>query len=217
MTDFASLLQPDRGEPAHAIHLVDKDSFADWLKRQPRAAPRLARRAPLRRQDRLCQFAILPRRQRRVRSRHRRRQRRRSCRRGASPGSAEALPAGNYRLAEGEPGKAALGWLLAQHRFDRYQASTKEPSAAPRVLLTGEAATIDAIVRLAEATALVRDLVDTPAADLGPAELEAAVRDAGRAASAPKVEVTAGDALAKGYPMIAAVGGGRVAASARRG
>ena len=45
--------------------------------------------------------------------------------------------------------------------------------AGPRVLLTSEAAEIERTVRLAEATALVRDLVDTPAADLGPAELEA--------------------------------------------
>ena len=35
MTDFTSLLRPDRSEPAHCIHLVDKASVADWLKRQP--------------------------------------------------------------------------------------------------------------------------------------------------------------------------------------
>ena len=45
------------------------------------------------------------------------------------------------------------------------------------MLVTGEPARIDQTVRLAEATALVRDLVNTPAADLGPAELEQAVRD----------------------------------------
>ena len=50
-------------------------------------------------------------------------------------------------------------------------------SAGPRVLLTKEAAEIERTVRLAEATADVRDLVDTPAADLGPAELEAAARE----------------------------------------
>ena len=41
-------------------------------------------------------------------------------------------------------------------------------SRGPRILLTKEAAEIERTVRLAEATALVRDLVDTPAADLGP-------------------------------------------------
>jgi leucyl aminopeptidase len=34
MTDFAPLLQPDRGGSAHVIHLVDKNSFEGWLKRQ---------------------------------------------------------------------------------------------------------------------------------------------------------------------------------------
>ncbi|HEU5286358.1 MAG TPA: leucyl aminopeptidase family protein, partial [Sphingomicrobium sp.] len=56
-----------------------------------------------------------------------------------------------------------------------------------------------------EATALVRDLVDTPAGDLGPAELEAAVRDHVAAVGA-EVRVTSGDALAEGYPLVAAVG-----------
>ena len=35
MTDFASLLVADRGQTARPIHLVDKDSFDDWLKRRP--------------------------------------------------------------------------------------------------------------------------------------------------------------------------------------
>ena len=87
----------------------------------------------------------------------------------------ERLPEGTYKLASGEPGKAALGWLLAQHRFDAYRSKKPEPERGPRVLVTGEAASIDQTVRLAEATALVRDLVNTPAADLGPAELEQAV------------------------------------------
>ena len=73
------------------------------------------------------------------------------------------------------------------------------------MLVTGEAARIDETVRLAEATALVRDLVDTPAGDLGPAELEQAVREHAAGFGA-EVRVTAGDALTDGYPLIAAVG-----------
>ena len=34
MTDFSTLLQPDRGEPARLIHVVDKDSFTVWAKKQ---------------------------------------------------------------------------------------------------------------------------------------------------------------------------------------
>jgi leucyl aminopeptidase len=117
--------------------------------------------------------------------------------------AAETLPEGTYRLAEGPPGAAALGWLLGQYRFDRFK---QEPGTkGPRVLLTSEPARIEEMVRVAQATALVRDLVNLPAGDLGPAELQAAaetVADAGGV----KLQVTSGAKLAEGYPMIHAVG-----------
>ena len=205
MTDFASLLQPDRGGPARAIHLVDKASFSDWAKKQ--SAARRAFLDAARFEGKTgFQHLILP---------------------GSrdddwevvstvanvaelSPWClarlGEALPEGRYRLAEGDPGPAMLGWMLGQHRLTDYK-SKSEPERGPRVLLTQEAADIDQIVQLAEATALVRDLVDTPAADMGPAELEAAARALAKDHGA-KIEVTSGDALSKGYPMIAAVGQG---------
>jgi leucyl aminopeptidase len=62
------------------------------------------------------------------------------------------------------------------------------------------------MVRLAEATALVRDLVNTPAGDLGPAELEEAAREVATFGGA-QVRVTQGEDLKDGYPLIAAVGG----------
>jgi leucyl aminopeptidase len=202
MTDFASLLQADRGGPAHLIHLVDKAGFKDWLKQQP--APRRALLEAHRFDGKTgYQFAILP-----------------------AEGSdgfevvttvanagllspwclarlGEALPAGSYRLAAGDPGIAAFGWLVGQHRFTRYKKPKDE--RGPRVLLTRDAAAIAEVVRLAEATVMVRDLVDTPAADMGPADLEVAARALGQKHGA-NIEVTAGDKLAKGYPMIAAVG-----------
>jgi len=119
-------------------------------------------------------------------------------------GLAEALPPGTYRpFADERPNApAALGWLLAQHRYSRYRQSDETGS---RVLLTSEPHRIAETIALAEATALVRDLVNTPAADMGPAELEAAVQSlSGRHGAA--VTVTRGDALAQGYPMIHAVG-----------
>ncbi|QDP18859.1 leucyl aminopeptidase family protein [Sphingomonas xanthus] len=204
MTDFASMLQADRGGPAHPIHLVDKKTAADWIKRQPPArrtlldAARFEGKVPY-------QFAILP-------------------GAGSDPFElvatvanvdelspwclaklGESLPEGRYRLAEGDPGPAALGWMLAQHRFAAYK-SDHEPRG-PAVLLTREAADVDRTVRIAEATVMVRDLVDTPASDLGPAEIEQAVRDMAKVHGA-KVEVISGDALVRDYPMIAAVGQG---------
>jgi len=123
----------------------------------------------------------------------------------------ESLPEGTYKLASGEPGVGALGWLLGQHRFNTYR-SKDEPERGSRVLLTGEAAQIESQVRLAEATALVRDLVNTPAGDLGPAQIEQAVRQAATELGA-QVRVTAGKDLIAGYPLIAAVG--RAATEAR--
>ena len=126
---------------------------------------------------------------------------------------AESLPEGTYKLAKGEPGPAALGWLLAQHHFDEYRSKKEEPERGARVLVTGEVARIEETVRLAQATALVRDLVNTPAADLGPAELEEAARAVAKTGGV-QLRVTTGDELTDGYPLIAAVGG---AATSERG
>jgi leucyl aminopeptidase len=117
----------------------------------------------------------------------------------------ELLPEGSYRLAEGAPGKAALGWVLAQHRFDSFR-SKVEAESGPRILVTSEPAAIEPTIRIAEATALVRDLVNTPALQLGPAELEQAVRDQLSTVGAD-IRVTKGSDLQEGYPLIAAVGG----------
>nr|WP_294848369.1 leucyl aminopeptidase family protein [uncultured Sphingomonas sp.] len=204
MTDFASLLQPDRGQPARTVHLVDKDSFDGWLKRQNEGRRRLIEAArfdakvagasvtlPTDGNDVDIVAAV-------------------TSLSDPSPWSlarlSETLPDGAYRLADGQPGNATLGWLLGQHRFDRYR-SDKADERGPRILLTRDAAGIDRMVRLASATALVRDLVDTPAADMGPADLEKAVRDIAALFNA-KVDVTSGDALSKDYPMIQAVGQG---------
>jgi len=204
MTDFASLLVADRGQGARPIYLVDKDSFGDWVKRRP-AEDRALLEAHRFDGKKSFAFVLLP--------------------RGGdfevvsavkntdelSPWClaklCESLPEGTYRLAEREPGKAALGWLLGQHRFEDYRSKAEEPERGPRVLVTGEAARIDNTVRLAEATALVRDLVNTPAGNLGPAELEQAARDEATRGGA-QFRVTSGGELAEGYPLIAAVGGG---------
>jgi leucyl aminopeptidase len=204
MTDFAALLVPDRDQKARPIHIVDKPSFDAWLKKRPADDRRLLEALRFDGKSPHA-FAILPRGSdfevvSAVRSVD-----------ALSPWClatlAEKLPEGTYKLAGGEPGIAALGWLLAQHEFDAYRSKKDEPERGPRVLVTGEAAKIEAMVRLAQATALVRDLVNTPAADLGPAGLEQAVRDAANELGA-QVQVTTGDELSEGYPLIAAVGGG---------
>jgi leucyl aminopeptidase len=210
MTDFAALLQPHRGQSASTIHLVDKASFPEWVKGRP-AADRALLEAHRFDGKTGYAYALLP--------------------RGESvevvsavtnvadlspwclAKLGEALPAGSYRLADdGQPGPAALGWLLAQHRFDAYKSKPDEPRGA-RVLLSGEPARVGEWIQQAEATALVRDLVDTPAADLGPAELEAAIRDWAKGCGA-EVTVTTDDALEREFPMVAAVGGAAIASRA---
>jgi leucyl aminopeptidase len=204
MTDFGGLLVPDRDQKARPIHLVDKNGFSAWVKKRP-ADDRALLEAQRFDANTAYAFAILP--------------------RGGdfevvsavksaaklSPwclaALAEKLPEGTYRLTDGEPGKAALGWMLAQHRFDVYRSKRNDKASGPRVLVTGEAAKIDWVVRLAEASALVRDLVNTPAADMGPSELEAAAADLATRSGA-QLTVTADKDLADGYPLIAAVGAG---------
>ena len=212
MTDFASLLQPDRGQTARTIHLVDKTSFAEWAKARP-AADRALLEAHRFDGTKGYAFALLP-----------RGEEFEAVGAVADTASlspwclaklAEELPAGDYRLANGAgPGPAALGWLIAQHRFEAYKSKAEEPRG-PRVLVTPDAARMGETLRLARATALVRDLVDTPAADLGPAELEAAVRDWAKDCGAT-VTLTAGPELAAGYPMVAAVGGAAIPSRAPR-
>ncbi|MEO9130584.1 MAG: leucyl aminopeptidase family protein [Sphingomonas sp.] len=115
---------------------------------------------------------------------------------------AETLPEGTYRLSGGEAGAAMLGWVLGQYRFDRYR---KREGEDPRVLLSGEPARVAEALKIAAATAKVRDLVNIGASDLGPAELEAEAHALAEAYGAT-LHVTKGEALAKGYPMIQAVG-----------
>lgn len=212
MTDFASLFTADRSQKARPIHLVDKGGFDAWLKKRP-AEDRALLEAHRFDGKSAFAFVLLPRGGdfevvSAVKSAE-----------NLSPWClaklAESLPEGTYRLAAGEPGVAALGWLLGQHRFDNYRSKKDEPKSGPRTLLTAEAARIDSILRLAESTALVRDLVDTPAADLGPAELEQAVRQVATEMGA-QVRVTIGDGLASDYPLIAAVGAGATETRAPR-
>jgi leucyl aminopeptidase len=117
---------------------------------------------------------------------------------------AERLPAGTYRLAEGrDAGPALHGWLGAQYVFDRYR-QEDEPTG-PRVLLTGEVGRIPLALAIARTEALVADMVNTPAEDMGPEAIEAEARVVAERHGAA-FSVTRGDALRAGFPMIHAVG-----------
>ena len=115
------------------------------------------------------------------------------------------LPGGAWRLvgelSQEQRDEAALGSLLAQYRFDRYRpAKAVEP-----VLLVPEGVDAARLLAMAEGEFLTRDLVNTPASDMGPDELEAAFV-ALAAQFGARVEVVTGAALESGFPMIHAVG-----------
>jgi leucyl aminopeptidase len=121
--------------------------------------------------------------------------------------AAEKLPAGTYKLGEVPDfcggANAVLAWIMGGYVFDRYKKKTRP---APRLVIPPGVDGAE-ISRVARYLFLARDLVNTPANDMGPAELEAATRALARVHDA-KVRVIAGAALTKNYPLIAAVGAG---------
>ena len=199
MTTSDDLIQPDRGQDAISIHLVTKNGFEAFARSL--SAGQRAALAGQKFTGAGFQVGIVP--------------------DGdawfavggvADPETlsswclaklAEDLPAGTYRLANGTPGPALLGWQTAQYRYTRYREDKDAPG--PRVLLTKEAKAVAPALAEAQAVALVRDLVNTPAEDMGPAALE---REAERLAKAhhARLTVTRGEALEREYPMVHAVG-----------
>lgn len=125
---------------------------------------------------------------------------------------ARLLPEGPWRFAEApeRPELAALGLLLGGYAFSRYRKADGRDIA----FAAPEGVDAEAVRRRAEAVFLVRDLINTPANDMGPDALEEAARSLA-ASHGAQVSVTAGDALlADNFPMIHAVG--RAAARAPR-
>lgn len=202
MPDLASLIQPDRGQPARTIHLIDPKGFDAWLAAQPprhRAAAAAQKLTPTGYAN-----AILP---------------------GDGPEDwsvatvvanvdnlspwclaklAETLPEGTYRVEGREPGKALYGWLAAQYRFDRYK-KKDDKAQGPRVLLTADPARMEEALRLATVTFKLRDRINTGANDMGPADLEAAAAELAKAHGAT-LTVAKGNEIARGYGLIWAVG-----------
>ena len=200
MSKKDALIQPDRGQTATTIHLVTKDGFETWLK--PLSAGQRAALKAQKFEGKPAQVAIVPDGDGWF-----------AAGGGADPEKltswclaklAEDLPGGTYRLAAGDPGAALHGWQTAQYKFARYLKPEEAPTG-PRVLLSNQARHLDAAIAEAEAENLVRDLVNTPAEDMGPAALEAEFEKLAKAFDA-RLKVTKGDTLEGEYPMVHAVG-----------
>lgn len=117
---------------------------------------------------------------------------------------AATLPAGDYLLAGeiGDPALAALSWLLQGYRFDRY----RKPSPARARLVVPDGVDGEEISRIAESAMLARDLVNTPANELGPGEIEATIRGLATECGATVTSIVGDDLIARNFPMIHAVG-----------
>jgi leucyl aminopeptidase len=206
MTDKNALIQPDRDQSATALHIVDKASLPDWLRARSGQARALLAAQGF--EGAAGEVAVVP----------------DGGIEGRGEGwlavagvadranlgtwclarAAERLAAGTYRLfGAGDPARALHGWITAQYRFDRYRSQGAEPG--PRVLLTSAVRALPLALAEAAAVAMVRDLVNTPAEDMGPAQLEAEARALAKAHHAT-IHVVSGDLLERDYPMVHAVG-----------
>jgi leucyl aminopeptidase len=121
------------------------------------------------------------------------------------------LPAGLYDwrgAAAQDPVQASaltLGWLMGAYRFERYKTTAPGDQAEAQLCWPANAQR-DQVEALALATMLTRDLINTPAADMGPAEIESAARRLAQTHGATLTVTTGNELLQAGYPAIYAVG-----------
>ena len=121
-------------------------------------------------------------------------------------GGSRALPEGDYAirtpLTSAQATRAAVAWALGAYAFDRY---AKKPRGKARLVWPkgADRGLAEAIVA---GVALGRDLINTPANDMGPEELAAAAKALAKTHKA-KIKITVGDDLLKqNFPTIHAVG-----------
>ncbi|MEQ1671941.1 MAG: leucyl aminopeptidase family protein, partial [Hyphomicrobium sp.] len=120
---------------------------------------------------------------------------------------AQSLPPGTYSFAAppDAPDLAAIAWGLGAYRFQRYRSGADKAPERPRLRMPvgADAATV---INTTEAIWLGRDLINTPASDMGPQELEDAARTvAGRHGATFNV-ISGFELLRQNFPMIHAVG-----------
>ena len=121
-------------------------------------------------------------------------------------GLSNFLSSGNYIIRtlpkDWSSRQAAIGWGLGAYKFDRYL----QEKRTPPVLVLGEDQNPDEVIAIVEATALGRDLINTPAGDMGPEALHQAAADLAAKFDANLRETVGPELLAKNFPMIHAVG-----------
>ena len=209
----ADLYVLDKGKPACCIWALTPELFAEW--KQANSGPMLAWAETANFSARAGQFVMLPDGAGGVAGV--------LLGLGSKPdplaiaGLPNKLPAGDYRLAETTPETvcefAPLAWALGLYKFDRYRSRAKTEPDLPRLVVPADT-DLERSDRLNEAIFLARDLINTPAADMGPVAMESEIRKLAETYKAD-INVITGDALLENnFPMIHAVG--RAAAEAPR-
>jgi leucyl aminopeptidase len=121
-------------------------------------------------------------------------------------GLASRLPSGDYALDDGPMALAsqdlALAWALGAYRFDRYRPRGERFAR----LVAPQGVDLDAVRSIAHACALARDMVNTPAGDMGPLQIETIAREIAEQHGASIAVSTGDELLTDGYPSVHAVG-----------
>ncbi|MEW6769654.1 MAG: leucyl aminopeptidase family protein [Pseudomonadota bacterium] len=114
------------------------------------------------------------------------------------------LPAGVYRFANAphDARLATLAFALGSYKFGRYR---KNDVSSAR-LVPPDGVNVDEVTRLADAATLARDLINTPANDMGPDELAIAAKTLADKFGAKYSTIVGDDLLSQNFPLIHAVG-----------
>jgi len=127
------------------------------------------------------------------------------------------LPAALYafepRSGGPAPADAALAFALGAYRFDRYRKERGE--AGPR-LVAPDGVDLDELHAVSHACALARDMINTPAADMGARQIETIAREVAESFGAEIAVVVGDDLIAANYPAVHAVGRAATAERAPR-
>ncbi|MEE2746312.1 MAG: leucyl aminopeptidase family protein [Pseudomonadota bacterium] len=119
---------------------------------------------------------------------------------------ARSLPRGHYQFVgiknAGQAALASLGWALGSYRYDRY----RKPLKLNTTLKIPSNCDSGYVTKMANATCFVRDLINTPAEDLGPTELEFQVRNLADRYEANVRVVKGKQLLSRNFPAIYAIG-----------
>ena len=116
------------------------------------------------------------------------------------------LPAGQYKLDAAPEHQQAIcfAWLVGAYSFSPYKTNKKE-KLLPSLAVNNQTL-VDNATKYADAIALVRDLVNTPAADMMPKNIGDTAQELAEAFGGQLSQIIGDELLKQNYPTIHAVG-----------